>query len=192
MLLQQDNLRGQNTLEIKKISFANDVFIWNTIENCTDAVAWQDQWPLWDLKCGIDKEFWDDYESSPERTAFYSNPVVDGGITAAQWRISITHWTMIAWNKTKQKSKQLLKSAQRVGFANCRCECENHLIKVGKIHTYKVGKKTDPVLKELTDEDAQILADESKAHRARLRRQHRAKISAGLALAHRLKKQRKE
>ena len=27
VLLQQDNLRGQNTLEIKKISFANDVFI---------------------------------------------------------------------------------------------------------------------------------------------------------------------
>jgi len=86
----------------------------------------------------------------------------------------------------------LLKSAQRVGFANCRCGCENHLIKVGKIHTYKVGTKTDPVLKELTDEDAHILADEAKAYRARLRRQHRPKISAGAALAHRLKKQRKE
>ena len=87
-------------------SIEHDIFVWNTIENCTDAVAWCDQWPLWDLKCGIEDQSWKDYESSPERTAFYSNPVAHGGITAAQWRIAITHWTMIAWNETKQKSNK--------------------------------------------------------------------------------------
>ena len=78
VLLQQDNLLGQNTFLIKLTAMGNDVFIWNTLENCTDAVAWLDQWVLWDLKCGVDRRFWEDFESSAEKTDFYSNPVAHG------------------------------------------------------------------------------------------------------------------
>ena len=84
VLLQQDNLTGQNTEPIKIVSFSNNVFIWNTSEDCTDAVAWLDQWPLWDLKTEVDKLFWADFESSKEMTEFFSNPVKEGGITTAQ------------------------------------------------------------------------------------------------------------
>ena len=143
----------------------NDVFIWNTLENFTDAVAWLDQWVLWDLKCGVDKRFWDDFESSAEKTAFYSNPVSEGGITLAQWRISITHWVMQAWEETRKKSDQLLKTARKVGLANCRCGCENHYVLVGKIPTYKVGKQSDPLMDALSEQDCTKLScsRESKA-----------------------------
>ena len=92
VLLQQDNLAGQNTKPIKIISWTNDVFIWNTLINCTDVVAWLDQWVLWDLKCGVDARFWADFESTPEKTNYYSNPVIMGGITmAGSWKLGRKH-----------------------------------------------------------------------------------------------------
>ena len=188
VLIQQDNLRGQNTFPIKLTAMANDVFIWNTLENCTDAVAWLDQWVLWDLKCGVDRLFWADFESSAEKTAYYSNPVSHGGITLAQWRISITHWVMQVLEQTRKKSVQLLKTARKVGLANCRCGCENHYISVGKISTYTVGKQNDPLMNPLSEEDAQNLVAAEKAERARVRRARRSKISAGQKLAKRMKK----
>ena len=93
---------------------------------------------------------------------------------------------MEAWEETRKKSRKLLKSARRVGFANCRCGCENKWIKVGKIETYSVGKKTDPPMQKLSDEDANALLIAEKAQRSKRRKERRKKQSAGAKLARRL------
>ena len=188
VLIQQDNLTAQNTRTIKLETFKYDIFVWNTIENCTDAVAWMDQFPLWDLKTEIDKLFWEDFESSPEATDFYSNPVSAGGITTAQWRIAITFWVMKAWEITRQKRSKFLNSARKVGLANCRCGCENHYIQVGKLTTYRVGKQTDPPLAPLSKDAAAALAAASKRERAERRKAGQKKLRAGAKLAIRLRK----
>ena len=75
----------------------------------------------------------------------------------------------------------LFKAAQRVGFANCRCGCENHLIRVGKTLSYNVGQQNDPIMKKLSKTDAIALAAADKLERAERRRASRKKsVMAGL------------
>ena len=92
---------------------------------------------------------------------------------------------MEAWEETRKKSRKLLKSARRVGFANCRCGCENKWIKVGKIETYSVGKKTDPPMQKLSVEDCDALLIAEKVERTKRRRGRRKRQSAGVKLARR-------
>merc|ERR1712202_70225 len=85
-----------------------------------------------ELKTIVDDLFWNDFESSDEQTDFYCDT-----ITAAQWRISITHWVWKAYLKENSKPNSLFRSAQHVGLANCRCGCENDKVRVAKLRSYE-------------------------------------------------------
>ena len=69
----------------------------------------------------------------------------------------------------------LFRSAQHVGFANCRCGCENDKIRVANLRSYKVGLKTDPPMQKLTKEEAENLAMMDKAQRLQDRKEKRKK-----------------
>ena len=55
----------------------------------------------------------------------------------------------------------MFQTAQKVGFANCRCGCENDLIRLGKISCFEVGKLGDPITK-YTPEMAKNMAEQEK------------------------------
>ena len=129
-------------------------------------MAWLDDWPIRELKTIVDDLFWKDFESSDERTDFYCDT-----ITAAQWRIAITHWVWEAYEKVNSKSTALFRSAQHVGFANCRCGCENDKIRVANLRSYEVGLETDPPMEKLSKEEAENLALMDKAQRLQERKE---------------------
>ena len=181
-LVQQDNLEAQNCMKIKELTFDKDVFIFNTPEDCTDVCAWLDFWPLRTLKNIIVQRFWDDFCSSPDRAKWFSSPVKEGGIKAFEWRILMTHWVMESWEEFCSRfPTQLFKTAQRVGFANCRCGCENDLIRIGKINNFKLGELGDPIT-EYTPEMAKNMADMEKLERFKKRQEKRKKRRERIAL----------
>ena len=109
-------------------------------------------------------------------------------VTAAQWRIAITHWVWEAYEKVNSKSTALFRSAQHVGFANCRCGCENDKIRVANLRSYKVGLETDPPMEKLTKEEAENLALMDKTQRLQERKEKKKNAGSGLKGQTRLKK----
>ena len=102
--------------------------------------------------------------------------------------MQLTHWLMKAREITRQKRSKFLNSARKVGLANCRCGCENHYIRVGKLTSYRVGKQTDPPLAPLTKEAAVAMAAASKRERAERKKAIRKKTSFGAKLAKRTRR----
>ena len=152
ILIQQDNLRSQNEANIKRLAFVNDAFIYNTSPNCTDCEALIDHTLGRELKNGIRDLFWNDFESSPERTDWYCNSIKE-----PDWRILLTHWTWQSWEKLSVRSSLILTCAKQVGFANCSCSCENDLLKLCDLIDFELGQPEDPLYEELTDEEIRTM-----------------------------------
>ena len=148
ILVQQDNLKSQNEDNIKNVAFVNDTFIYNTTPNCTDCEALVDHTLGRELKNGVRDLFWSDFESSPERTRWYCNDIRE-----VDWRIMLTFWVWQSWEKLSVRSSLILTCAKQVGFANCRCGCENGLLKLCDLIDFELGAPDDPLYEDLTDEE---------------------------------------
>ena len=86
----------------------------------------------------------------------------------------LTRWAGNAWDRFKNKTNLIKKSAKRMGLWNCRCGCENHLIKVRKIQ-YEPPKEEDPKMEPLTKKQANNLYVLDKERRKEERLLKRAK-----------------
>ena len=94
------------------------------------------------------EQFWEDMQSSDERTNFYTTEIKE-----SDWRILLTCWAGNSWERFKNKTSLIKKSAKRMCLWNCRCGCKNHLIKVRKIQ-YEPPKEDDPKIEPLTQKQA--------------------------------------
>ena len=83
-------------------------------------------------------------------------------------RILITRWAGEAWDKLKTETDLIERCAKNVGLFNCRCGCENYLLKVRQI-LYDPPKETDPKMEPLTKQQAQRLfkLDKQRRHEER-------------------------
>lgn len=160
ILIQQDNLAAQNEDNIKKLAFVNDAFIFNTSPNCTDTEALVDHTLGRELKNGVRDLFWSDFESSLERTKFYCEDIKE-----REWRILLTWWTWQSWEKISVKDSLILLCAKQVGFANCRCGCENHLLKICDHIEFELGAPEDPLYDKLSKEEIQEIVKNMRYER---------------------------
>jgi len=184
IILKQDNLGTQNTTPYRIECIAEDIFLLNTPENCTDCVQLIDHELGRRFKNYIYEEFWDDYSSSPERLKFFTEDIKE-----REWRILITRWAGEAWDKLKSESEIIERCAKSVGLYNCRCGCENHLIKVRHI-LYDPPKENDPKMEPLTKEQARRLFKLDKQTRQEERQQKR--LARKLERRRRRKRKRKQ
>ena len=51
------------------------------------------------------------------------------------------------------KDSLILLYAKQVGFVNCRCGCENHLLKICDHIDFELGEPEDPLYEELSKEE---------------------------------------
>lgn len=151
--LQQDGLAAQNHIQIRKLYHINDIFILRTPPKSTDVCSLIDdeigQW----YKRYICDRFWEDLVEDPDKRHFLNEK-----LRSSDKRILLTQYASEAWVALKNESKMIFKCAQRVGYANCRCGCENHKIRVGNIVDYDVPKLGTPKMKQLTREKAKQMA----------------------------------
>ena len=77
------------------------------------------------------------------------------------------------------KDSLILLCAKQVGFANCRCGCENHLLKICDHIDFELGEPEDPLYEELSKEEIQQIVKamryERKIKKIRDRRKRRKK-----------------
>ena len=65
----------------------------------------------------------------------------------------LTFWVWQSWEKLSVRSSLILTCAKQVGFANCRCGCENGLLKLCDLIDFELGAPDDPLYEDLTDEE---------------------------------------
>ena len=152
IVMQVDNLATQNVEEIKKMCWVENVFIVNTPPNCTDLVALIDHHVGINLKNDISDMFWKEFEKDEESLKFFSDE-----ITEAHWRVYYTRWAGQAWENLINRDGYIEKMAKHVGYCNCICGCENHLIKLFHGFDYEPPKKEDPKMEPLTKEQIENL-----------------------------------
>ena len=115
-----------------------------------------------------------DFESSLERTKFYCEDITD-----KEWRILLTWWTWASWEKISVKNSLILLCSKQIGFANCRCGCENSLLKICDSIDFDLGGPDDPLYEELSKEEIQTLVRamryDRKMARIKSRRSQRKK-----------------
>ena len=80
--------------------------------------------------------FWKEFEENEESIRFFSDE-----ITEAEWRIRYTKWVGQAWENLCADEGYILKMAKQVGYCNCMCGCENHLVKLLPGFEYNVREK---------------------------------------------------
>ena len=78
-------------------------------------------------------------------------------IREVDWRILLTFWTWQSWEKLSVRSSLILLCAKQVGFANCSCGCENHLLKLCDQIDFDLGAPDDPIYEELSNEEIQTM-----------------------------------
>jgi len=168
--LQLDNLNTQNTPLIRKFCWNNDIYILNTPENCTDVRTLVDRHLGKRIKGYMRDLFWKEYESSEEKCNFWTSDAKEH-----HWRIMYTRWLAEAWGKFCEDQKFILQCAREVGYANCRCGCENHYMKLDRISKYVPPSKSDPRMEALSKEEAKTMALAERLMRKEVRRQERIK-----------------
>ena len=62
-------------------------------------------------------------------------------ITDPEWRIRYTKWIGQAWENLCNDEGYIMKMAKQVGYCNCMCGCENHLVKLLPGFEYNVRFK---------------------------------------------------
>ena len=177
--IQQDNLGTQNIREIKKFTWEHGMFITNTPEDCTDAVALVDHHLGRRVKGSVSDFFWCEFEKDVTSIRFFCDE-----ITEAEWRIRYTKWVGQAWEDLCNDTGYIMKMAKEVGYCNCLCGCENHLVKLHRSFEYQVrekdSEKTEPLSSEEIEErmeNDRMLRKERNARRQRRRMRNRIELS---------------
>ena len=149
------------------------MYITNTPEECTDSVALIDHHLGQTLKSDVSEMFWEEFEKDENSIKFFVDE-----ITESEWRIKYTKWIGQAWENLCSKPDFILKMAKEVGYCNCLCGCENHLVKILPGYEYEVRAKDSPKTKPLTKEeieermtiDKSLILERKRRRRRRLRR----------------------
>ena len=89
------------------------------------------------------------------------------------FKVTYTRWYAIAWEKFCKDPKFILKCARQVAFANCRCGCQNDLVTLNRISTYKVPGIDDPPMDPYTKEEARAMALAERLRRKEERKEKR-------------------
>ena len=170
IVVQQDNLETQNVREIKKLTWEHGIFITNTSEDCTDVLALIDHHLGVRIKTDVSDQFWKEFEKSEESIKFFCDE-----ITEAEWRIRYTKWIGVAWDNLLKDKGYIMKMAKEVGYCNCICGCENHLVKLLPGFEYHVREKNSEKTQPLTKEEIQERMETNKKvlEEKRIRRRRR-------------------
>ena len=89
------------------------------------------------------------------------------------FKVTYTRWYAIAWEKFCSDPKFILKCARQVAYANCRCGCQNELVTLNRISTYKVPGIDEPPMDPYTKEEAQAMALAERLRRKEKRKEKR-------------------
>ena len=104
-----------------------------------------------------------------------TNAFVDE-ITESEWRIKYTIWIGQAWENLCSKPDFILKMSKEVGYCNCMCGCENHLVKILPGYEYEVRSKDSPKTEPLTKEEIEERMMVDKALRIERKRRKRRRL----------------
>ena len=143
--LQQDGLGSQNMQHIRKFYWFNNVFIVRPPGQCTDVLAMIDDEIGHGYKHVLNEMLWSEMVENPDMRCFLNEK-----LSESDKRILMVIYGKKAWDKTKVKAGLFKKIGKRMGFYNCRCGCENHLVKVGRLLDYSVPAYGTPKVQAMS------------------------------------------
>ena len=162
--LQQDGLESQNGKPIRGRYWGNNIFVVRTPGQCTDVCAMIDDEIGHNFKNTINDLLWGEIAEKQDLRCFLNEK-----LSESDKRILMCIYAKKAWDITKQKSGLIKKVAKRMGFYNCRCGCENHLVRVGRVVDYKVPTFGTPLVEKMSLEDSYRAQRENARKRKELK-----------------------